>query len=94
MNGCLKFTSSALENEDKCKLQRTMTLLFNFQCLDIQMLDDSEMQISFKEQNLKTEFKNARHTQSYFAEKLITCSYNYTYLSICVQSFRIHLLGG
>lgn len=49
MNGCFKFTSSALENEDKYKLQRTMTLLFNFQCLDIQVLDDSEMQISFTE---------------------------------------------
>lgn len=47
MNGCFKFTSSALENEDK--LQRTVTLLFNFQCLDIQVLDDSEMQISFTE---------------------------------------------
>lgn len=49
MNGCFKFTSSALENEDKYELQRTMTLLFNVQCLDIQVLDDSEMQISFTE---------------------------------------------
>lgn len=94
MNGCFKFTSSALENEDKCKLQRTVTLLFNFQCLDIQVLDDSEMQIGFKEQNSKIEFKNARNTQSYFAEKLITCSFNYTCLSICVQPFRIQFLGG
>jgi len=49
MNGCFKFTSSALENGDAYKLQRTLTLLFNFQCLGIQGVNGSEMQRSYTE---------------------------------------------
>lgn len=81
MNGCLKFTSSALENGDKYKLQRTLTLLFHFQCLDIQVVDDSECKIVIQN-NSKQNLKKAQNTQSCLAEKLITCSFNYTYLSI------------